>query len=47
MSGRQSRGRRQEAVNAAKASVLVGEEESLPNHFDERQQRIYEKYGTA
>ena len=41
-SGKASRARRVEAVNAAKNTVLNGD--SMPLSFDERQVRIYTKY---
>ena len=42
MSGKQSRAKRVAAVKAALCYVMCGDE--MPNDFDERQARIFNKY---
>lgn len=42
MTGKASRERRKEAVKAAEDTVYHGT--PMPNHFDERQERIYDEY---
>lgn len=42
MTGKASRERRKEAVEAAKETVYHGT--PMPDDFDERQERIYEEY---